>query len=233
MKNYKIYALKLKDDNNIKYIGLTGQSLEKRLKEHIFITIKRNTKNGNWIKKHKGNIEIILIEGDISSTEGVNEREIYWIEHYTNLGISLTNSTLGGYFSIPTDVTRKKLSDSGKLRKQSEETKNKLSIINTGKKMSDIDKLIRREKMGIIIPPNKGIPMSEEQKIKLSYKLKGKSTSKSKPLDVFDRYGIFIKHYNSTIECAIDMELNRRQIYEVLNGRRKTYKGFIFRYESL
>lgn len=51
MENYKIYALKLKDSNDIRYIGLTKKSLEERFKKHLRVTIKRNTKNGNWIKK--------------------------------------------------------------------------------------------------------------------------------------------------------------------------------------
>ena len=67
MENYKIYALKLKDNDNIKYIGFTSRNLEDRFKEHLYITINRKYKNGYWIKKHKDNIEIILIEDNIKS----------------------------------------------------------------------------------------------------------------------------------------------------------------------
>jgi hypothetical protein len=268
MENYKIYGLKLKDSNDIRYIGLTKQSLHNRLIGHKSTTSKRNTKNGNWINKHKDNIEIILIEESLVNLQDANEREIYWINYYKELGNDLTNGTLGGDGVNPTeesrnkmsesakgrkhsyetkkliseilrnrepisDETRNKMSESAKGREHTYETKEKLRIINIGKKMTDNEKLIRREKMVVIEPPNKGVSMSEEQKSKLSNTLKGKPTHKSKPIDVFNKLGELIGKYESPIECSIEMSLNRRCIYEVLNKRRKTYKGFIFKYRTL
>lgn len=266
MENYKIYALKLKDYDNIRYIGLTKQILNNRLNSHKSVTSKRKNKNGYWVKKHKNEIEIILIEENIECLEYANEREIYWIKYYTELGIDLTNSTIGGdgvqspcvetikrmsesakgrKHSDETkkliseilrdrepisDETREKLSNSSKGRKLTEETKEKLRIINTGKKLTDSAKEERKLKMGVYEPPNKGIPMSVEQRIKLSEIKIGKPNGKSKPLEVFNKNGEFVNSYSSPIECSIDMGLNRKQMYDVLNGRRKTYKGYIFKY---
>ena len=91
-KEYKIYGLKVIGSDEIRYIGYTKRELSKRLYYHLF-----DAKSGlkyrkcNWIRKNNYNIEIILIEDNLSYKEAL-DREVYWISQYTNL----TNMTKGG-----------------------------------------------------------------------------------------------------------------------------------------
>lgn len=92
ISNYKIYGLVVSNNNEIRYIGYTKRSLEQRLYSHLV-----DAKNGltyrkcNWIRKHNYNIDIILIEDNLSYEDAL-KREVYYISKYDNL----TNMTLGG-----------------------------------------------------------------------------------------------------------------------------------------
>lgn len=132
---YKIYGLKLKDDNMIKYIGYTSRELEVRLKEHLSVTIYLKHKNGQWLKKYKNEIEIVLLESNIQSHEDVCKKEIFYIKEYNELGYNLNNATFGGDGCVPTEETREKISKALKGRKVSEETKLKQSLAIKGKKL--------------------------------------------------------------------------------------------------
>lgn len=98
---YKIYGLtSQKDENIIKYVGLTSKSLEHRLKQHIYTSTKKNknryTKKEAWIKNRIDSgyqIEIIELESDLTKEQAM-DLEIAWIAYY---GLeNLTNSTSGG-----------------------------------------------------------------------------------------------------------------------------------------
>lgn len=92
---YKIYGLRAIGEDEIRYIGLTKKSLKSRLTEHL--KEKRfNPYKINWIAKNKHKIEILLIEGNISSLESANEKEKYYINLYKLKGNRLTNLTDGG-----------------------------------------------------------------------------------------------------------------------------------------
>lgn len=95
-----IYIYTLTNDKNtedIRYIGKTS-NLKNRLKRHLSnYSLNSDTYKNRWIKKE-------LLLGNkilIHSIEEVNEnnwqeREIYWIKKYKELGFNLTNTTLGG-----------------------------------------------------------------------------------------------------------------------------------------
>ncbi len=117
-----IYGLRCPETNEIRYIGQTIAKLNNRLKSHICET-KRNfrlkkalTHKENWIyrlisKDLENKIVIELIEECDFGV--VNDREVFWITQYPNL----TNIDIGG--------KRITLSD---------ESKNKISIANSGER---------------------------------------------------------------------------------------------------
>lgn len=76
---------------------------------------------------------------------------------------------------------------------------------------------------------NKGIPMTEEAKNKLSESLKGKISSKRKPVSKYDLNGNFIETYQSIAE-AIKENYKCSGICQVCRGISKTAGGFIWKY---
>jgi group I intron endonuclease len=120
MENIKYTIYKLIDpiSNEIRYIGLTFNDLNQRLKSHC--SEKSKSHKSNWIQqlKSKGLKPIIeSIEDNILSYDAVCYREIYWIEKYKSEGHPLTNMASGGNKNKKmSDETRKKMSDSAKNR---------------------------------------------------------------------------------------------------------------------
>lgn len=198
MINYKIYALKIIHSDNIKYIGYTSRDISTRLYEHFNITINLKYKNGMWIKKHKNDIEIILIEDNIRTHEEACEREKYYIKYYKEIGHDLNNLTDGGDGVLATEETRRKISESqkGKIvpieqrekisktlkgRHLSDETKNKISLIKTGITLSNETR--QKISRGLI-----GRHLSDDTKRKISESNKGKHPhNKGIPMSEFQK----------------------------------------------
>jgi hypothetical protein len=154
MEDYKIYGLKLKDSDEIKYIGMTKQSLENRLMGHISSSKRYNHKNACWLKGHKDEVEIVLIEDGILTNKDCCQKEIHYIKLFKSFGANLNNYTIGG--------------DSGggmSGKKQSEETRKKISESHTGKKQGPAwNKGMKGSPGG----PKKGTKFSDEHRKKLS-----------------------------------------------------------------
>ena len=95
MSSGYIYGMGLKNDPYIRYIGMTTKSIEKRLMEH-----KKASRHGrkypvyDWIRKHgEENVVIFLIE---YVEKNLEDREVFWINRYKDLGHNLLNLTEGG-----------------------------------------------------------------------------------------------------------------------------------------
>jgi hypothetical protein len=125
--NYKIYGLKLKDCDKIRYIGLTKNSIEQRLKQHISLSKHHCNINANWLKKHIGNVEIVLIEDMIEDLDKAYLKEIEYIKFFKSIGANLNNMTDGGVATGQFNL--------GKVR--SLETRKKISISKLGKKLPE------------------------------------------------------------------------------------------------
>ena len=108
---YKIYFL-YENSNRIRYIGMTKNSLELRLKNHF----KESKKGGNykcrWIRKCLKTdtpINIGLLQSFYSLLDCL-EAEKYWIKYFRNLECALVNSCEGGLGLVqPSDETRHKM----------------------------------------------------------------------------------------------------------------------------
>lgn len=154
-----LYILyKKSNPEDIRYVGITKYNdTKKRISMH-----KSRLSSGstlplyNWMRKHR-DIESKVLHTEIS-WEKACALEIETIESYLSKGYRLLNCNKGGggYLSL-SEQSRKKLADSSRGRKHTEETKRKMSELKIG-----------------ITTWNKGIPMSEETKKKLSESKKGK-----------------------------------------------------------
>lgn len=156
---FKIYALKLKDSSDIRYIGRTSESIDIRLRKHISNAKSAKTKNYrvNWILKNIINIEIITIEDNITTFEESCIKEIEYIKKYRDI-FNLINLTNGGDGGCPG-------------YKHTEDAKKKIGDMHRGKKISDenIERLRNRF-------------ISDETKRKLSEKAKINSKGEKNPM---------------------------------------------------
>ena len=183
-RRVKIYVLKHPDTLEIRYVGKTVRSLNRRLGNHI-ANAKGNKHNkhlSNWImsilKEGKRPIIELIEECDNSVWE---EREKYWISQYNNL-INLTEGGDGCIGFIHNSETINKLRLINLGRKHTEEFKKamskrlkgishskehsaKIAKANTGKKASEETKKRLSES-------HKGIVQSEESKRKRSETIK-------------------------------------------------------------
>jgi group I intron endonuclease len=164
------------------------------------------------IKKYKiENFSKEILEVCETQTS-LNEREIYWIKFYNStdryIGYNISNGGNGGNLG---ELVNKKISESKK-----------------GQGMGNLHRLGKTA-------PNKGIPMSEEQKIKLR---KPKTEEHKKQLSI-SRMNTGCKVircendgaiYNSLKDAANILGLTVPNIVNVLKGRAKATKGFCFTY---
>jgi restriction endonuclease Mrr len=131
----------------------------------------------------------------------------------------------------------------------SNETRNKISEKNKGKKLSDEHKRKLSEKKHSEETKNKisekkrGVILSEETKKKMSDKRKGMkfsdehktrlSEKKMKPIIMYTYPKMnFIQEFNSIYEASINLKLNRNYICKRLLGMIKNPGDFTFKYKN-
>ena len=172
MENYKIYALKGKDSKEIKYVGLTTKSLKERLGRHL--RDRKLDHKTNWIKKvGKENIEIILIEENITDFKILCDKEIFYIDKFKNEGHKLTNITNGGEGWIGTKFTDEHRNNISKNHSDVSGSNNPMF----GKTHSDETIKIIKEK--IQIWKNNG-GLTEDQRISIGKRVSGEGNPNSK-----------------------------------------------------
>ena len=100
----------------------------------------------------------------------------------------------------------------------SEETKNKIRISKLGKSRSpNVIEKIRLSKLGIV--QSKGTVQKRILKLK-------------KAIDVYDLKGVFIKSFDSIKEASEQLPANVSKISLCLNNKRKSLKGFTFKFKT-
>lgn len=195
---------------NKSYIGLTTRDIATRWQEHCshgFALYKSICKYGS------NNFIISIVDTALSGKELLS-KEKYWIKELNTFGANGYNLTTGseGVFGFKhTEITKIKIGKASKNRKyiRSNEYKQKMSKVMKGK-----------------IPYNKGKKLSQAIKKKMSLAQKGKS------FNVF-KDNILVNEYINKAQCAEDLGLKRTLINHCLNKRRKTHKGFTFKYKDV
>lgn len=138
-KTFRVYII-TNTVNDMKYVGVTSQSLKERFRQHKASAMLRCSKSLiHQAMREYGidNFEIHLIEDDIPENQA-EEAEIKYVQQYDTYYAHGNgyNMTLGGYGThgyIVTDEARCKISESGIGRKYSDERNEKLRKINTGR----------------------------------------------------------------------------------------------------
>lgn len=226
---YTIYKLIDPISNDIRYIGLTFNTLKQRLGSHLGETGKSH--KCNWIKKLKSQgLRPIIesIEDNISSYDECCLREIYYINYYKDI-CNLTNSASGGNKNKKmSDETRKKMSDAQKERYKTfklvltEETKKVLSK----KSKERFQKEEERDKLRI---SNKRYEDSKTEEQKLNDILV-QQTSKS--VFQYDKDMNFVCEYPSIKYAAKKNGIACSNISKCCKHKVVMVGGFVWRFEG-
>lgn len=91
-----IYALLDPRDRQIRYVGKTKRTVEKRLYFHL--KTRRKTKNRSWLDSLVAldlKPETVVLE-IVDGSQCWQDRERFWIKRYRDLGCNLNNHTDGG-----------------------------------------------------------------------------------------------------------------------------------------
>lgn len=205
--------------NGKSYVGQTVGSLNKRKSEHISSAL-RNGNNmyfGCAIRKHgPDNFTWTTLHDDITTIEDLNQLEIFYIGYYDTFenGYNLTLGGGGSIGWIPSEETKRKISESHKGMYHSKAAKKKMSIARKGKHFSKehkrkISEANRGEKGNMF-----GKHHSDETRKKMSETMKGQNIGKNNPnaveiiignnrFDTLRQAGIFIGMTPSAIRRRI------------------------------
>lgn len=209
----KIYTLSHPITNEIRYVGKTTESLEKRLKRHLIESRQKSCHRHLWINSLINDRLIPKIEIlDDVHEENWQLWETYWIAQFKNWGFNLVNLTLGG----------EGFNWKGKTHK--EESKQKMSEAKIGKPTW-----------------NKNKNLSESHKNNLSKSHTGKTLSRDSinkrsdavriPVALIDSSGNVIKTYLGITQAGRELGLAYNQIAKIIEtGIPSKKRGYLFRY---
>lgn len=234
MKVYKIYQLLDPNTREIRYIGVTCQSLTARLTAHITRAHKeRKTHNHCWIISLGESKPIIEELKRANTQEEASQMEIDTIKEYFDNGYRLTNHLAGGYV-CPTGP-REQITLRMKVDMYSREG----VLLNTFDSMVDAERQTGvpngkisgcckgkkgRQIAGGYVWRYKGesfdkyptTPQWFTKKIK-QYSLDGEL------LKIWDTFTDIITHYNWSLGGSISVCCKKKH---------RTYKGYKWRYEN-
>lgn len=171
---FKVYGLKARESSEIRYIGITSKSLEKRLKQHLqSINYKKDKSyKKNWFNnliKNNIKLEIELLEDNIEENE-IFEKEKQYIKLFKSFGAKLVNGTEGGEMGIPTKETRRKMSiakigkpSNAKGRKVSNEQKELLAKLRLGSISTRRRAVLQLDLNNNIIKEFSGLTIAEKE----------------------------------------------------------------------
>lgn len=208
---YKVYCHRNKT-NGKEYFGITSKAIA----NDRWVNGKnyRNNKHfTNAINKYgwEGFEHIVIYSG--CSKEVAEKIEEDLIETFDTCNpLKGYNLRPGGNASRHSEETKRKISNIKKIQWQDEEYRKRLSECHKGKPAY-----------------NKGIPMTEEQKIKVSKAKKGVPNFKK-------RKQVYCVELNEWFGCLEEAHqrtgANISKISEVCNGTRRTAGGYHWRYEG-
>lgn len=191
-----IYVLIDPRDGEIRYVGMTGKTLETRLRGRLKDTRCRGHRR-HWLDqlKRMGMTPTIQLIQEVPTDFG-GQAEVYWISYFRAVGCNLVNGTdggEGGHLGVKmSEETKEKLRQATIRQFQDPEARRQVSLVHKGKTISPLHKRVvsaattkRWEKWradGSYTSPETRAkisasrshePLSDEYKRKMSLKLKG------------------------------------------------------------
>jgi len=252
--------------NNKNYIGSTV-NLYRRKNEHL-TKLRKNTHYNAYLqnsfnKYEEENFEFTILDLVYDLTLLV-EKEQYWMDFYESnvkeMGYNIRIKAESNVFLTMSEGSKNKCSIANKNREVSEETRQKLSIANTGKKhikseatreklsIANKGKVFSKEskdKMSIArIEYLKNNPISEEEKLKRSNRMKGEKNPRygkivseetilkySKQVLQYDKDGNFINAFISVSKTK-ELGFDPSSVSKCCKGKLKQHKGYLWKYKD-
>lgn len=222
----------------------------------LFVNILRELCIICFLTKNKISNKIYIFDKFLIKLfkKSLDEKEIYYISVFKSkskdIGYNLTNGGAGCTGRILRESSKKKMSES-KLGENnhnygkplSNETKDKLSKVLTGRIISDESKqkisetmkgIKKSDKMRTKLSDSKqGTKLSEEtkQKIKDS-RLRGSINPKSKKVEQYDMDNNLITVFNSMSEAAKECNTFHSRISACCHGKKNTSNGFKWKFQG-
>ena len=195
---------------NQNYIGQTIQDLEERWRQHKLEKSNCRYLKASFNKYGVENFDFKLI--CICFDNDLDKYECYYINKFNSIAPNGYNLREGGNSGKHNEDTKKKISETLKktlsiteiklARRHTQETKIKLSNIHKGKK----HKIETIEKLRLINTKHKVIQL--------------------------DTKGNIINIFLNTVDAAKSLGTTKNNICMVCTGKRKSAKGFLFRYDN-
>lgn len=228
LRNTPGFIYKITSPNNKIYIGQTV-NVRKRLLYYNTPNFKQQTKLWRSCVKYnwKPSDTFTVIEECLCGTnkENLNAREMYWIAYYNSFkkGLNCNEGGSGNVGHVPTEETRKKMSQSQlgvkhteeRNRKKSEYTKGRKHTEEAKKKMSDV----KRKRMNDEI--------KEKIRVGLTGNKNGVGNAGTPKKVVCITTG---QVYKSLKAAADDLGLCSSNITAVCKGKMQQIKGYKFKY---
>lgn len=216
-----VYVLTDPRTGDVRYVGVTDNP-KKRLQGHIRDVKREKTHKANWIKSLlRDGLNPIMTLIDETDNENWQQCEIGWIAHYRAMGCNLVNSTDGGDgVRNPSEETRKRMSESAKVKIFTNEHRRKIGDKSRGVPRS---KETRRK----ISESKKGIPRDKKTVQKMA-----KNNPNKKAVLQYDSFGHFIKQWDSGRKASRELGIHQGHIGKCCQKKPKykTVGGFIWRY---
>lgn len=196
MRKGYIYYLKCPLKKIPRYVGQTVMP-QYRLNKHLSRNLERKKDHfSNWLRLLRDNklddkIEMIIIEENESADifKWMDEREVFWINEFREMGFDLVNHSDGGqgckgYKHTPEAL--KKISESSRLRgwKKSEKAKLAISKSLLGNKRRKGKKFTQEQILKISDSLKGKVPWNKGRKMEISQE--GKNKQKNGVKEFFD-----------------------------------------------
>ena len=238
----QIYTLTDPTTKQVRYVGKSNNPIKRFYKHYKYNETK--THKNNWINKliKEGKKPILEIIDIVPINEWIFW-ETYWISQFKTWGFKLVNSTDGGdgcTFGNQTSFKKGQVPPN-KGKELSEEAKENLRILNLGKKQSNETKEKRNKKLKgrKVKDLNKLLKNGENTRFikgcvswnkgKSGYKLGGEK--KAKIIIQLDLNNNFLKEFVSIAEAAKFVNLNPETIRKCCLGKQKSAGGLKYKYK--
>lgn len=188
-----IYILLDPKNGDVRYVGKSDNP-NKRLKEHIKKCRNSVTYKNNWVLSllNEGKTPLLEVIDDVPYDEW-GFWETYYIDLYKSWGFKLTNTAPGGIGGDLGPEVNRKISQSKKGYKHTEESKKKMSEYRIGKKLTEDTKKILSNKL-IGNQRSLGTNHSEEFKNKMSKTMSGENN----PMYSLGFYKVWVNKFGET-----------------------------------